>query len=219
MNDLVKSLKTAGVWSKLHWLSVINFDDQSSELNLITPTEALVKFGSPVVASDQYFDAAGGTNNGWLGYANVDTKGATAGDFSFGAYYLKLDEVGVTRNVRTNDNQTFMRSDFSSPQGSINGVTLSNSTTRVVNDPQFVLMVNDALDATGAKLYHNGILEDTSDATLASQSSGDVEFGAQNTAGDCHYGAFVHGLALTSAEALALNDAITTYLTDIGALP
>ena len=218
MDTLVSALKAGGVWSKLHWLSVINFDDQASELNLITPTESLSKVGTPAVVADQYFDAVGGGNNGWAGYADASVKGASAGNFSIGGYWLKLDEVGVTRNIRTGDNNTFFRSDFSAPQGKINNVTVNTTATRLVNDPQFVLMVNDALGATGAKLYHKGVEVGTSDATSAVQSTGDVEFGSHNTAADCHYGAFVQGLALTAAEVTTLNDALTTYLTAIGAI-
>lgn len=215
INTLIKTMKDEGIWDKLGWFSIVGHNTDASLKNWIVPTETLTaENGSPVVA-DQYFDAQGATGNGGFTAGLADDGGAALGDMTFGAYFVKLDESGNTRCSRIRDNQTFFRSDFSSPIMKCTGGTQHPNTyaSRVVNDPYHMCMVHRGTGAADREGYYNGAsfnTEDGAGGSLSLTSTVDL-LGTVSKNGDERYFCGYYGRALTTAQVTAMYDAVEAY--------
>lgn len=222
INTLIKSMKDAGVWSKLAWFSIIGHDDDASLKNWIVPTEDLQQLNNAVIVPDQYFDSKSNpSGNGCFRAGLADDGGAGLANVTFGCYFVKLDELSQTRAARITDNNTFFRCDFSPPllRMTGGGSHPTNYATYVVNADYHVTGVHRGVGATDREAYYNGTSFDTKDGAGGSLSlTAEVDlFGSANKNSDERYICGYYGTALTSQEVSDLHDAIEVYKTAIGA--
>lgn len=222
INTLVKSMKDAGVWTKLAWFSIIGHDQDASLKNWIVPTEDLQMLNNPVVVADTYFDSQSTTaGNGCFRAGKANDGGAALADVTLGCYFVKLDESGQTRASRITDNQTFFRCDFSAPLLKMTGGSsfVNNYATYVITADYHITGVHRGTGASDREGYYNGVSYDTKSGAGGSLGpTSDVDlFGTANKNSDERYICGYYGTALTSQEVSDLHDAIEVYKTAIGA--
>lgn len=222
INTLIKSMKDAGVWSKLGWFSIIGHDDDASLKNWIVPTEDLQQLNNAVIVPDQYFDSKSNpSGNGCFRAGLANDGGAALANMTFGCYFVKLDESGSTRASRITDNQTFFRCDFGPPTlvTTGGGNHPNNYTSYVITADYHMTMVHRGTGAADREAYYNGVSYDTRDGAGGSLSlTADVDLmGTATKDSDERYFCGYYGTALTSQEVADLHAAIEVYKTAIGA--
>lgn len=223
INDLMKVMVDEGIFTQLGWFSIIGADDDASLRNWIVPTETLSQENNAVIVHDAYFDTKSNPsgNGGFVTNKEVQNVGGAAlADFTFGVYFVKLDELGQTRSSRLTDNNTWFRCDFSAPIMRNAGVSHPNTyASRVVNDPYHMTMVHRGTGSADREAYYQGVSFDTQNGAGGSLSvTSDVDLiGTVTKDSDERILCAYFGRALTSAQVLSLHNAIEDYKTAIGA--
>lgn len=228
LNTLIASLKTAGVWAKLDWLCIhAAHDEQAGRVNAVDPTEVATAVNSPTFTTDRGFTGNGSSsylNSGWnptsgthvfaQNSANIGVWGGTdvvaTGQTELGNIYARLNSAyDATRiSVATQNTGALVtpggtptsighlmgsRTGASALQyyknGSAYGSALTTASIAVPNSPMLICAYNTN---TG------GLAGPSQYTTRRIQAT--------------HWGA-----ALDGTEAAALYNALSTYMTAVGA--
>jgi len=215
IDNLVRALKVGGVWSKLDVLYVLAAaDSQAALLNWKGATYNATNNGAAFTA-DQGF-TGDGTND------YIET-GYQAGDGQFTAtsrHFSRITRTGVATN------QTSLGASGSGEAilvgGSTSGLSVSDGSAGVGSGLSSVASVLFSRSGSTGSAYRNGGLIAT--VTTSAESPAYPFFLlAQNIAGSAagfYTGRIVaasFGGYLTATDAVALNDALQTYLTAVGA--
>jgi hypothetical protein len=218
-NDLIVSLKDAGVWSKLTWLCMFAaHDDQAGLVNLINPTlEAAVGTVMPTFTTDRGFRGASPNRALTTGQASTTVmpnqatsatmfavlQEQSTASFSPCGYRANRGELKHGGSVPPTT-RVFSVASVSATTNSADGQFVAatrNGTTIAIN-------VNGVQEGSATAAYDN--LNVANEARFLSESLTSFTNGVQAVGG---FGNF-----LTEAECLALRNACNTYLTSIGAV-
>lgn len=232
INDLIKALKDAGVWTKLDALYLTAAaDSQAARRNWIADVYNLTAVNSPTFTTDQ-----GYTGNASTSYLNSNFNPVAAGSPNFvqnsgsvGGWTL-VDRAAADMSMMGSVNGTSSAIDVQSrftgnlAAGFLNDFTATTS----ANSESFGHYAMSRIAASGAgarSLYKNG----SSLTTTATASTGlpnvaisilaRARQGSTPTVYSSDQIAAAHiGAGLTAADISALYAALQTYLTALGAI-
>ncbi|SER61862.1 hypothetical protein SAMN05216548_1316 [Faunimonas pinastri] len=217
----IRSLKAAGLWSKLGWLSLLAaHDEQAGRLNLVAPSQVMTAVNSPGFTVDHGFKGDGASS--YLVLALPPAMGMAAGNAAFGA---GVRTGGTTVNPLigqvsgTNSFEILWPSNassrFTGRMNSATAVTFGAVTSRA---GRFV-MSKVATDTTSG--YLNGALVQSvaaaTESDLSTQANPTTLFRQGSTYADDEV-SFVHfGKGMTAPDVAAFDAIMTTYLQGVGA--
>jgi hypothetical protein len=227
LDTCISALVTAGIWAKLDWLSIMAAHDaQAARLNAITPAQAMTAVATPTFTTDRGYTGNGSSSyldTGWnpssaspkvmaqnscsmFSWAGTNTTGSTKRD------------VGVTSRLTINSRST-----------SSAIVNMNSTTAATISLPASTSIGFTSWSRTGAsasEAYKNGASIGTSAAASTALVNGNIFVCAANDSNaigtptgfsDRRIQAVGWGAALTAADHLALNNALATYMTAVGA--
>lgn len=222
IDNLVGSLKTAGVWTKLDALYMrAAADSQAARLNWVADQYNSTAFSSPVFTADR-----GYTPDGSASYVDSGFNPTTAvapklalDDGHMGAWHLTdLPNGGAASNDTGNTTSRILN--LSTSLTSLR----PNTTTAIagVSEDYAKHKVWTRDGAASWRYYNAGVLVGGDPRTDASTGLSNFNFGTGRTSGSAfglNQEAISHwGSHLTGAEIAAMTDAFTTYLTAVGAI-
>jgi hypothetical protein len=222
VNNLISSLKTAGIWTKLDRLWLYASENSASALTDLKATSLATAISSPTFTTDR-----GYTFNGTSSYINTEFNPATAG----GSYTLNSASLGVyARQFGTGAFVYYV------------GIYSGAAFTGIYGDsvPQLGMLMNDAASsgnvnsvpsllvatrtASNARaLYVNGVLGVSETQVSTSIPSFNVFVGARNNQGSpdtmstAQISAAFIGGGLTATEVASFSASINTYMSEVGA--
>lgn len=230
IDNVVGSLKTAGVWDKLDWFCMFaGHDNQPSRINWVNTSEILAVNG--VLGSTITFVA----DDGWAGshvsnqaYLSTNTAPDSFTHYvqnsaCMGVYYKNTqaaNDGNVIGSTTTAKNSMISRLTFPAGEarGNIHGV--DSTLIQLVPAPATVsgLVAVDRNSSTLIRLVHNGTEIDTTGSTSATpEATGVIVFLYQNgQAGSSQrISAGWLGASLNDTELTAMTNAIATYMAGI----
>ena len=219
-SDLVAGLKTDGVWSKLDWLTILAAHDaQAARLNLRAPTKSLAAVNTPSFTTDR-------------GYAGDALSSHLSFNEAFNAtgnqYALNSATIGTWCNLQgpksgfrpligsSQSTRSYIR-----PNTAGNGEARMNDSTSLNLGAAEAMTGSRFLTRTGANArayYRNGALSLSDTAVSNAIATGPAYLLRNGTeyADDRLAAAFTGG-GITDAEAQAIHNRFSTFLTAIGA--
>ncbi len=218
IDNLVGALKTAGVWTKLDALYVIAAaDSQAAQRNWIADLYNLTEVGGLTFTADRQY-----VSDGTSGYLETGFNPSTAG----GLFIKDSAHLGVW--IR--DNIAVDRGDLGNSNAQMNskalagGVAMSRLNSATASSFAVASSVGHTVanrpDSANQELYRDG-----SSILSAAQASSSVTSATFNIlrrnggSSTTRQTAAAHfGSSLTSANVLALYNAINTYLAAVGAV-
>lgn len=219
IENLISSLITAGIWNKLDGFYVLAaHDTQAAKLNWIGGMQDITAVNSPTFQIDR-----GYTGDGSSSYLDTNTSAAvlekfTANDASLGVYTRSdiasgsMIDIGKTGGgtylaVSNASNGTFARLNYNSSSA----VTISNAGSRTG-------LFAWTRDASNAYVYRAGSSLGSASIPTGSLSGGNMTILKVDSSYSTRQisAAFISS-GLSNTEHAALNTALTTYLTAIGA--
>jgi hypothetical protein len=228
INNLIRSLKQAGIWSKLDAFYVMAAADaQAAQRNWIADAYNLTPTNSPTFTADQGYQGNGTSSYLATGFTpssapspKLVQNSASLGVWSRTNIAQDSTDIGAkgsgtqdcTILIRTAGGLFLNRVDVSAGNGN-----------NPANGSSLGLFVGVRSDATTLSNYANGSL--LTSGTVASNVVATLAFniGARNDNGTFgsystkQYASAFYGAALTAADVAALNTALNTYLTAVGA--
>lgn len=222
INDLVAALKTAGVWSKLGVLYVYAaHTSQAALLNWVDDgTLDGVNNNSMTFTTDEGFKGGATNANIQIGSSGLNLGALPSGfpmalqDAHVGMYYFDLATSG-TRDLRTDTNTIWMRSDISRPYGPITGGSnfAQSSKTGVTSIHTVYDHYTDF-----RRLYYDGSQYNTQAASGGAMSGYLTAGGRVDGTTNAEFSIFHVGSHLTATEISDMYDAFNAYLTAIGTI-
>lgn len=224
INTFINSLVAAGVWAKLDWLSLFAAHDaQAARLNAVSPSQIMTAVNSPTFVTDRHYVGDGATsylNTGWNPVTASSPKW-TQNDHSVGVWCR-------------NDVSAFAQCDFGHyarvHMAARSGTSMqtypsANSATAVLPATTSVgFSAWSKTSATQASLYKNGANIGTRSVTTAAPFNvpflvltGNQSSGVPNGYSTREVAAIFFGSQLSDADQLALYNALSTYMTAVGA--
>lgn len=225
INNLIVSLKTAGVWAKLDALYLFAaHDSQAALLNWTSASYNATLTNSPTFATDRGF-----TGNGSNAYittnfnpttavspkfiqnsAHISTWSRTAGTssaYDFGGDNASSRVRGLIRSASNNSSYQ------------LNSFTLSSTTGGIVTDGTGQFLINRDT-STNQTWYRNGssVASATAGATsVLSETFVFLRNASSYSSRELAFGSI--GSSLTSTEITDFYTALQTYMTAVGAYP
>lgn len=226
LNTLIIALKAAGVWTKLtHLYIMAAHDAQAGLLNAKQPGTNTLTLGSgtgvavPAFTLDRGYRPANGNNGSWLATGYTPPVG-TRNDFHLGAW-VRAAGIGVNTGVAIGTVQQQLFPYFSST--SLRCVLCSAGTNFAVAGSVGHSVISRRVSNQQVG-YRNGSLLGTGAVTTASDPATPIYIGGSGVnAGslsnrmDGQFSIAHAGQGLTDAETLALYNALSSYMTAIGA--
>lgn len=220
LDDLIKALKTANVWSKLDAVYVPNFDLQASTLNLKGSSYTLVPMNSPVFTVDRGF-AGGGS--AWLdtGFNPTTAGGNYATNSAFFGLWSRTDtqetsyEFGSTLSAANNFAFMRVRSTTDTFVARINDAT--NISISNANGSGFFGCNRSG--ASARQFYRNGAsIGSDSVASTSMTNSNFATHRMSTTYSAKQIACLAFGSSLNGTEQTALYNALYAYMQAIGAV-
>lgn len=217
INDLIVALKTAGVWSKLDVLYVYAaHTEQAALLNWIEDALNGTNTNSMVFTTDEGFK--GGATNAYINTGINLGSPPTGLQFSYqdshiGMYYFSLATSG-TRDLRTDNNSIWFRSDISLPYGVMNAGTTFTQATKTAGSHHVAYVHNTSF----RYVYREGSSANTQSAAGGGVSGNLTAGGRVDGTTNAEFSIFHMGAALTATEISDMYTAFNTYLTNIGTI-
>lgn len=221
VNDLIVSLKTAGVWDKLGLFYVLAADDeQAARINWKNPGSGVLSaVNSPVFTQDRGFT---GTGASWLntGVAASGVPGWSQDNAMLFGWFLDSGQdsgaaVGGQGTYRASMNPRTTADRFTS---SVNAGTVNFAF--VTASDASGLSAADRSNSTQVVQYKNGTAWGTLTQTSYTPGTGTLGFlragGFYSAVRQIAAGGW--GASLTAGEHAALYSALSTYLTAVGAI-
>ena len=224
LNTLINTLVAGGVWAKLDWLAIhAAHDNQAGRINAVTPSEVATAVNSPTFTTDRGFTGDGATS--YLN-SNVTLSGAlyTLNDAHLGVWVgtdvsssAQLD-VGLYNRLAICSRSTTTLRYFSNRTGA-NLPTLPVATS--VGHSMWSRSVN-----TESVPYKNGVSLGAQAGNTTSIVGQELYICAVNATDGTDAPTFFStrriqathwGSNLTSGEVTTLYNALSTYMTAIGA--
>lgn len=226
INNLIVSLKTAGVWTKLDVLYLFAAaDSQSALLNWVSSSYNCTATNSPTFTANQ-----GYTGNGTNAYLATGFNPSSAAGrvfaqdsshlgvytLSTGTGVLNVLEAGST-TLSANWGINSFRSDLGNViRAELSGTAFSNSTA--VASPKGHSAIARS-SSSQVRIYRDGALLATNSDTSATPTNTNLAWLRYNTTYSARQIAAGHmGGSLNDTEMAAMNTALSTYLTAIGAI-
>jgi hypothetical protein len=228
INNLIRSLKQAGIWSKLDAFYVMAAADaQAAQRNWIADQYNLTPTNSPTFTADR-------------GYAGNGTSSYLATGFTpSSAPSPKLVQNSASLGVWSRTNNAVDCTDLGSRSGGndctmlcrnasalfLNRVNVvSGNGNNPANSSSLGLMTAVRADASNLATYGNASLLGSGAVASAGVSTLPFSIGARNDNGVFNsystreYATAFYGASLTAADVAALYTALNTYLTAVGAV-
>lgn len=219
IDDLIGSLKTAGVWTKLDFLHVMAAHDaQAARINWITPAQVGTVSGTVTFTADRGYagDGVSGYIDTGLNYSTLPTyrqdnahigvwcvTEAQSTNFCIGSITTNLGVI----NPRSTTNQQVSRVNASSGASIANSVAKGHSVATRGN-------------ATNQSGYKNGaLLGSPALASVAITTNVITYFRAVSGYDSRQVAAGHGGINLTATEITDLYGALNTYMTAVGVAP
>ncbi|SEQ70393.1 hypothetical protein SAMN05216548_1075 [Faunimonas pinastri] len=218
----IRSLKSAGIWSKLGWLSLLAaHDEQAGRLNLVAPAQVASAVNSPTFNADQGFSFDGASNYIDTGVLPSAVAVLTQNSAHEG---VRVRTAGTsTQPLLGSSNATgimylWPRNASGVLAGRLNTSTAGTFGQAATRAGHSILTRADAAAISG---YKDGALLGTS--SVASVAPGtqtaSITLGRGGTAAyaDDQVSAFHVGAALTADDVAKLQTILTTYMKAVGA--
>jgi len=221
IDELISSLKSAGVWSKLNTLYVYAaHSQQASLLNWRSSSYDSSALGSPVFTADRGFALSSGSSIDTT--MNPSTAGApyTQNSAHFGLWSRTSGqftgyELGSTASAASNYSYVRLRSTSDTLGARINDLTALTVTG--VTDASGHTVVNRS-GATARQVFKNGVQVFSDSVASSGLTNSSTHVGRMSTTYTDRQIAAAHtGGSLTAGEADALYDALYTYMSAVGA--
>ncbi|SCY69259.1 hypothetical protein SAMN05660666_02502 [Novosphingobium aromaticivorans] len=226
LDTLIASLKSAGVWAKLDWLTVhAAHDEQAARVNAVNPAQVASVGVAPTFTTDR-----GYTGNGTTQYLNTGWNPSSAGgkftqNDCFMGMWAGTDVTSGAQYDCGNSNATINgRSGATSP---ITAQSAASSTPTLPVSTSIGFTSFTRTSSTAGVAYKNGAsmgaisststtLRNASFLICAANSSTTGTVTAANFSTRRNQ-ALCWGQGLSGAEQLALYNALATYMTAVGA--
>lgn len=219
INRLIVDLKEAGVWPKLDMLQVYAaHDSQAARVDWVNPSRVATAVNSPTFTTDRGFNGDGATSYVDTNYNPTSGPNYAQDDASVGIYQLDTTSGNNIIGARDGVNDVVINTRSLGGFYNIRINDTSNDSTSISTALGF--SVADRL-GTAKTRYKNGVVYGSPFTrsstgvpnTTVKAGTADV---SSFSAGLC--GAVYAGGSLTSAEHLALYQALQTYMTAVGAI-
>lgn len=218
INNLIGSLKTAGLWTKLDFLYLIAAHDaQAARLNWKAAAYDITLSGTPTFLTDRHYATDGSTNYLTTNY-QPSSNGAqwTLNSAQLSVWVRDATTTSSGSGFSNSSNDTTVNPNNGSQYvGRVNGsaaLSLSGATTSVG------LTGFDRPDASNLTGYRNGASLGSGAAASTALTAGVLRLGSNSVSSFAHqYSAAAAGAHLTASEHLALYNALQTYMTALGA--
>lgn len=222
INDLIVSLKTAGVWAKLDVLYLFAAaDSQSALLNWVSSNYDGTAVNSPIFTTDRGF-----VNSGTNGYVDTNFNPTTASspNYTQNNAHISLwnrdegqNDSGDAGYVGSSNN-IFLRTRNSSNNATFS-VNTSGSVTAVNTNSIGHFLANRS-GVSAQQGYIRGVLANSNTTATASLVNTNISFIRRNSSyGGKQLAMGSIGGSLTGTEVSDFSTAIQTYMTAIGAYP
>lgn len=229
INTLIKALKDGGIWTKLDAFYVMAAADaQAAQRNWVADQFNLTLINTPTFTTDRGY-AGNGSNSGLntnfnpgtasspkyvqnSAHASITNRTSRAGADLLQAGAAVGSNFSVGMATRSSANTAAFRANMTS-SNSVSGANTENAGRYIVS----------RTGATASALYKNGTSIGTSSISSVAPPNAAIYLGGYNSAGTlflpssdqlAHFGV---GAGLDATEAAALDAALSTYLTAVGA--
>lgn len=226
INNLIVSLKTAGVWTKLDVLYLFAAaDSQSALLNWVSSSYNCTATNSPTFTANQGYTGNGTNAHLATGFNPSSAAGRVFAQdsshlgvytLSTGTGVLNVLEAGST-TLSANWGINSFRSDLGNViRAELSGTAFSNSTA--VASPKGHNAIARS-SSSQVRIYRDGALLATNSDTSTSPTNTNLAWLRYGTTYSARQIAAGHmGSSLSDAEMAAMNTALSTYLTAVGAI-
>lgn len=220
INVLVAALKSAGVWGKLDALYVIAaHNEQAAQRNWIADAYNLAPQSSPAFTSDRGYQSNGSTSYISTGFnpANAPGKKYVLNDAFMGVWIQAAATASNSSEIGITNARIYSRTGTDGTV--ITRANDSTQTTTVSGSPAVTGLLSWSRLASGSYTAYRG---DTSVAapSVASTSITNATLDILRSGGvysNSVVGAAFVGAGLSASEVTALNSALNTYMTAVGA--
>lgn len=218
INECIKSLKTAGVWSKLEVLHVYAAaDSQAALLNWCSTSYNATLVNAPTFTAD-YGYATNGTSN----YINTNFAPGSSvlsgqNDASMGLWLPKARQTPTCWDITSPNHSLIWRNTDTSFYGGLNHTIAAADTVTGLLETHHLVGVSRT-GASTTKLYQSNTTSSVLTRASTGRPTGSMWIGARNwnmtpnTFGACDYSAFWYGKGLSDADVTAMQSAFVAYM-------
>lgn len=219
INNLILSLKSAGVWTKLDFLHVIAAHDaQAGRINWRNPAQVATVGGTATFTVDRGYQGDGTT-----GYIDTGLLLSTLTNYKQDTAHIGgwcATEAGGTSNqamvgtLTTNTKMQLAPKISNNVQSRLNNVTAGNTANTVSKGHSLITRVV----STGFDVYKDGASIGSVVQTSAAVAAENIVYlrNGANFNGNWQIAAGHGGLNLSSTEIANLFNALSTYMTALG---
>lgn len=219
VNELVRGLKTDGVWSNLDWLLLLAQEtDQGSRVNLINAAKIASAVNGPTFTADR-----GWTGNGSNAHLDCGEALAVQSKYSLNSAHAgfvvnqqnSTAAVGPVGLSLSSAMHYVVRGDGSNALFFVNDTTSDIAHAAMTSKLGHFVGVRQS--ATSKKAFKNGALSNAYTSASTSVGTGNITVLRRTSLySPDRVSAFHLGAALTDAQVAALHARLNTYLTAIG---
>ncbi len=215
IDNLIVSLKAAGVWTKLDAFYVLAVTDaQSAQRNWKEDAYNLTPTNSPVFTTDRGYACNGSSNYLATGF---DPTTAVGGKFALNNMYMGLWALNLSANGRSgNDTARLGWGGPTSPYSRANDATTTTGGP-ILSSSRWMSAARTIAGSYSQRT--NGVLFATVSVTSTAVTNAAFDIGQSNGSfGAGPYCAYAYGSYLTAVEDAALYAALRSYMIAVGAM-